>query len=180
MNAKWRRWPVGVALLALTSCDSPRPLELLELSEVETHWAVDSSTGDTRYIAPVVRFKTRNKSPESQGSIQATATFRRQGEENVTWGSDFRQVATRKEPLGAGRDVFVMLKSDARYFSTGDPETMFQHTQFRDAKVEVFMRVGSSGWVKFAEAPVERRIGSRSVQATPAPETQAPPAGGAR
>jgi hypothetical protein len=172
MIPKWGQWPVVLALAVLCGCETPRPLELLELSDVETHWAVDSSAGTTRYIAPVVRFRTKNKSAEPQGSIQATATFRRQGEEDATWGSDFRQVATRKEPLDPGRDVFVMLKSDARYFSTGEPETMFQHTQFRDAKVEVYIRVGSSGWVKFAEAPVERRIGTRSVQ--PSPEGTAP------
>jgi hypothetical protein len=174
MNPRWRGWPVGFALLALSACHAPKPLELVETGDVDTHWAVDSSVGETHYLAPVVRFRVRNKSQEDQGSIQATATFRRVGEESVTWGADFRQVSTRREPLRAGQDGSVMLKSDARYFSTGDPQTMFQHAQFRDAKVEVYLRVGSSGWTKFLDVPVERRIGARSVQSLPGPES--PPA----
>ena len=165
MIPKWRRWPVVLALAVLCGCETPRPLELLELSDVETHWAVDSSAGTTRYIAPVVRFRTTTRAPRRRAPSRPPPTFRRQGEEDATWGSDFRQVATRMVPLDPGRDVFVMLKSDARYFSTGEPETMFQHTQFRDAKVEVYLRVGSSGWVKFAEAPVERRIGDAQRRA---------------
>jgi hypothetical protein len=159
----WRCRAAGLALLGLCGCQSPRPLELLEVSQVETHWAVDSSSGDTRFIAPVVRFRVSNKSPEPQGSIQAKAAFRR-GDENHPWGSDFRQLSTYREPLPPAREVFVMLKSDARYFSTGDPGGMFQHEQFRDAKAEVYIRVGSSPWIKFADAPVERRIGAQSVQ----------------
>jgi hypothetical protein len=164
MFLRWRWRTAGLALLALCACHSPRPLELLEVHEVETHWAVDSSAGDNRFIAPVVRFRVANKSGQPQGSIQAKAAFRR-GDENLTWGSDFRQLSTYREPLPPDRDVFVMLKSDARYFSTGDPGSMFQHEQFRDAKAEVYLRVGSSPWIKFAEAPVMRRIGARSVEA---------------
>jgi hypothetical protein len=68
----------------------------------------------------------------------------------------------------------VMLKSDARYFSKGDPGSMFQHQDFRDAKAEVYLRVGSSAWIKFADAPVQRRIGARSVEsfAQPAGESR--------
>jgi hypothetical protein len=41
---------------------------------------------------------------------------------------------------------------------------MFANEHFKDALVEVFVRAGSSGWVKFGEADVERRIGSRRVE----------------
>jgi hypothetical protein len=111
-----------------------------------------------------VRFRLRNKGGQPQPSIQATATFRRKGEEALTWGSDWKQVTPAGSPLLAGREVAVELKSDARYYSTGVPASMFQHELFKDATVEVFVRVGSSGWVKMAAAEVERRIGSKDVQ----------------
>jgi hypothetical protein len=59
---------------------------------------------------------------------------------------------------------------------------MFEHPQYRDALVEYFIRVGSSGWVSFGRMPVERRVGARSVAAesgvlTPSlPSPAAPPA----
>jgi hypothetical protein len=42
---------------------------------------------------------------------------------------------------------------------------MFQHEKFRDATVDVFLRIGSSPWTKFLTVDVERRIGTRSVRA---------------
>jgi len=114
-----------------------------------------------------------------------TATFRRKGEENLTWGSDFRQVSTRREPLVPLQVLSVVLKSDARYYSTGAPEAMFSHEDFRDTTVEVFVRVGSSGWTKVGAMDVDRRIGARAVQdqvagsPAPAPSPAGPAAPGA-
>jgi hypothetical protein len=165
---------LALSLAALAAaCRSPDPLALLEVSDVETYWAVDASSGAEQYIAPVVRFKVHGKGGQEMRSVQATAVFRHKGEETVTWGSDFRQVASRRQPLEAGRSLLVVLKSDARYHSTGTPESMFGHKLFRDASVEFFLRVGSSGWASFGKADVERRIGAREVEglagASPSP-----------
>jgi hypothetical protein len=158
-----------LALLVLASgaCRAPEPKAELELTDVETYWVIDSALGMTEYIAPAVRFRLRNRGARPWGGIQATATFRRKGEESQTWGSDWRQVTTSAKPLAPGQDTLVVLKSDGRYYSTGTPESMFQHHLFKDAKVEVYLRIGASGWVKFTEADIERRIGSKAVQAGP-------------
>jgi hypothetical protein len=151
-------------LLCLVACRAPDPRQELELRGLETYWAVDPSRGETRYLAPVVRFSLHNKGGQPQQSIQATATFRRKGEESLTWGSDWKQVTPSSKPLMAGQDVPVELKSDARYYSTGPPASMFEHKLFKDATVEVFVRIGASAWTKLAAADVERRIGSKTVQ----------------
>ena len=171
---------VAALLAALAGCKAPDPNAIVKVSDLETHWAVDSAdAGGTQYIAPVVRFKVSNISGEQQGSVQVTATFRRKGEENLTWGSDFRQLATRSQPLVPLQVLPVVLKSDARYYSTGVPESMFSHEDFRDAKVEVFVRVGSSSWTKVGALDVDRRIGARSVAVEGAAATAASPAPGA-
>ena len=155
----------GAALL-LASCRAPDPAKVVTISDVETHWAVDNSQAGTQYIAPVVRFRLANISPEPQGSIDVTATFRRKGE-TATWGGDFRQVSTRRQPLAAGHSEALVLKSDTRYYSNGPTEGMFTHKDFKDATVELFVRVGSSRWTKVSETiDVERRLGARSVQDT--------------
>lgn len=163
------------AALLLASCSAPDPIKVVKITDVETHWAVDNSQVDTQYIAPVVRFTLTNIRPEPQGSIDVTATFRRKGE-TATWGGDYRQVSTRREPLGAGQGEQLVLKSDTRYYSNGPTEGMFAHKDFKDATVEVFVRVGRSRWTKFGEmTDVERRIGARSVQDTlPSPSPSAP------
>jgi hypothetical protein len=160
---------VVLALAAsLAACRSPDPQAVLAVSDVETYWAIDPAQGGTQYIAPVIRFQVKNRSPEPLRSVQATATFRRKGEQAQTWGSDWQQVASSGHPLAPGQDTLVVLKSDARYFSNGPVEGMFQHEKFRDASAEVFLRVGASSWSRFAGADVERRVGTRSVQ-SPAP-----------
>lgn len=151
-------------LLCVAACRAPDPRQELDVRDLETYWAVDPAKGETQYLAPVVRFRLHNKGGKPQQSIQATATFRRKGEESLTWGSDWRQVTPSSKPLLPGQEVFVELKSDARYYSTGDPGSMFRHQLFKDATAEVFVRIGSSGWVKMAAGGVERRIGSKDVQ----------------
>jgi len=151
-------------LASLLSCRAPDPKRELDVRELETYWAIDPAKGETQYMAPVVRFRLHNKGAKPQPAIQATATFRRKGEDTVTWGSDWKQVTPSSKPLAPGQEVFVELKSDARYYSTGFPASMFEHSLFKDATVEVFVRIGSSEWTKLAVADVERRIGSKAVQ----------------
>ena len=154
------------ALLATAACSAPEPLKIVKVGAVETHWAVDNSEVGTQYIAPVVRFELTNISAEPQGSIDVTATFRRKGE-SATWGGDYRQVSTRREPLGPGQTTSLVMKSDTRYYSNGPTEGMFTHAEFKDTTVELFVRVGRSKWTKLGEMmDVERRIGAKSVQDT--------------
>ena len=162
-----RRVRRAILLLALplAGCAAPDPKAELEVRGLEAYWAVDTPRGGEQYIAPAVRFEVSNRGQRPWGSIQASAGFRRPNDQGVLeeWGGDWKQVAPSRKPLAPGESTLVVLKSDARYHSPGPPESMFQHGQFRDAKVEVYLRLGSSGWVKFGEAPVERRIGARSV-----------------
>jgi hypothetical protein len=159
---------VLVAACPLASCKSHDPKQELEIAGVETYWVLDSPRGDVQYMSPAVRFRVLNKSPEPILSIQATATFRRVGEEE-NWGSAWEQVTPVKKPLAPGKDVLVVLRSDGHYTSSGAADSMFAHPLFKDTSAEVFLRVGSSGWVKMAESPIERRVGSKSVEPLAAP-----------
>ena len=168
--------------LALAGCHSPEPKALLDAGDVDAYWSVEPSMGGEQYIAPTVKFRLRNHSQEVQHSVQAMAVFRRKGEENLSWGSAFEQVVSRKAPLPAGQAITVTLKSDARYHSAGSIEGMFSHPQFKDATVEFFIRVGSSGWVGFGKSDVDHRVGSRTVAAepggislSPSPASPSPP-----
>ncbi len=154
-----------LVVLPLAACAAPDPKAELEVLGLEAYWAVDAPKGGEQYIAPAVRFEVRNKGQRPWGSIQASAGFRRPNDQGVfeEWGGDWKQVAPSRKPLTPRESTLVVLKSDARYHSAGPPESMFQHEAFRDAKVEVYLRLGSSSWVKFGEAAVERRIGARSV-----------------
>jgi hypothetical protein len=173
----------GLALAAM-ACRTPEPKAFLDTSGADAYWAVEPTMGGEQYIAPALQFRLHNRSGTQQHSVQAMAVFRRKGEENVSWGSAFEQVVSRKAPLEPGQSVLVTLKSDARYHSQGPVAGMFAHPQYRDALVEYFIRVGSSGWVSFGQMPVDRRVGARSVAAeagvlTPSPPSPSAPASSA-
>jgi hypothetical protein len=169
--------PFSAALLlalAGAACHTPEPKALLDTNDVDAYWAVEPSMAGEQYIAPAVKFHLHNKSGQAQHSVQAMAVFRRKGEENLSWGSAFEQAASRKAPLAPGQSMVVTLTSDARYHSGGAVEGMLTHPQFKDALVEFFLRVGSSGWVSFGQVPVERRIGARGVASAAPPPAPAP------
>jgi hypothetical protein len=157
---------VLVLTALLAACRSPDPRSVVEVSDTETYWAIDTAQGERQFIAPVVRFKVHNKGDQPLRTLEAQATFRRKGED-VIWSSAWTKVTgPNGAPLAPTASSLVVLKpeGEGRYFTNGPPESMFTHPQFRDATVEVFLRIGSSPWTKFFTADVERRIGSRSVQ----------------
>jgi hypothetical protein len=151
------------AALALGGCSSPDPKAVTALQVLETYWIVDSTRGDQNYLAPALRVELRNTGKEPLDAVQASASFRRQGEAE-NWGAAFEQVASTRQPLAPGQARVVVLRSDGRYHSAGTPEEMLRSPEFKDTRAEIYTRVGASDWVKLAEAAVERRIGTRSVE----------------
>jgi hypothetical protein len=140
----------------------------LRLRGLETYWIVDSPQQGQNYIAPAVRFRLENVSAEPLGSIQARARFPAPNQEEV-WGSIQEQVSTWRRPLAPGAETVVTVRSAGRYHSPADPEEMLRAAGFEDPKVEVWVRIGASAWVRLAEGRVERRIGAPGLQPLSAP-----------
>ena len=161
-----RRAGLLAAVLLVASCRTPDPQKELAIKDLETYYAIERKAGETLYIAPVARFTLRNQSHETTRPIQASANFRRVGEEGQTWGGAWVQVTRAEKPLSAGAEATVVLQSEGHYTTTGEAESIFSHDLYKDVTTEVFLRVGASGWVKMATAPVDRRIGPKSVQET--------------
>ncbi len=165
------RLPLRLLLLAaLAGCRTPDPKAELEVADVETYWAVDSPKGETQYIAPVVRFRLRNKSSRADPVDPGHRELPAGGRGGQNWGSAWEQVTQAGKPLDAGQQTLVVLRPDGRYTSTtDDPESMFAHELFKDARVEVFVRVGASNWARMTEAAIERKIGARGARELGAP-----------
>jgi hypothetical protein len=154
----------GVRLAALVfaagvACQSHDPATELALSSVETYWIVDSPQQGQNFVAPAVRFRLKNVGPKTLGSVQARARFPAPDQDEV-WGSIQEQVSTWSRPLERGREVEVTVRSAGRYHSAADPEEILRSPGFKDPKVEVYVRIGSSNWAMLAEVPVARRIGA--------------------
>jgi len=159
-----KRLCATLAAVLLAACQTPEPQKELEIRDLETYYAIERKAGDTLYISPVARFTVRNKSAAPTRPIQASANFRRVGEEGQTWGGAWAQVSRADKPLAPQAETLVVLQSEGHYTTTGKAEGIFAHELYKDVTTEVFLRVGSSGWVKMTTAPVDRRIGPKSVQ----------------
>jgi hypothetical protein len=167
--------PRAVAFLAIAlgsapfaACRSHDPAKELEVSGIETYWIVDSPRQGQNYIAPVVRFRLKNRGSEPLVAIQARARFPAPDQEEV-WGSIQEQVSTWSNPLAPGMDREVTVRSAGRYHAAAEPEDMLRSPAFRDPRVEIFVRIGASNWVVLGEAAVERRIGAPGARELIAP-----------
>lgn len=161
------------AAVAVARCGAaPDPKQTIEATDLDGFWGVEASSGNEQYIAPMCRVRLRNKGTTDLTFVRAMATFRREGS-NDAWGSDFKFVTSGDKPLRAGESIFLEFKSEARYHSPGTPESMFSNTEFKDARVEIFVRLASSEWVEVARSPLPRRIGSKTAQTDPNAPTPA-------
>jgi hypothetical protein len=151
-------------LCVLAACRSHDAARELKVDAIETYWIVDSPQEGQNYVAPAVRFRLTNVSRETLGSVQARARFPAADQDEV-WGSIQEQVSTWQRPLEPGRDVVVTVRSAGRYHSPADPEDILRAPGFRDPKVEIYVRIGSSNWAMLGQADVQRRIGAPGAQA---------------
>ena len=160
MGGAGRRAGLALVLgLAVVACSRHDPARELEATGVETYWIVDSPRQGQNYIAPVVRFRLKNRSSQPLGSVQARARFPAADQEEA-WGSIQEQVSTWRRPLEPGKDMLVTVRSAGRYQSPAEPEDILRSPAFKDPRVEVFVRIGASDWALVAQADVERRIGA--------------------
>ncbi len=152
-----------LVLSAGTACRSHDPAKELSVSGVETFWIVDSPQQGQNFVAPAVRFRLKNVGPETLGSVQARARFPAPDQDEA-WGSIQEQVSTWSRPLEPGKEAVVTVRSAGRYHAPAEPEDILRSPAFKDPRVEVFVRIGSSNWAVLAEATVARRIGAPGVQ----------------
>lgn len=155
-------------VLVWGGCGSVDPKATVEVQQLEGYWVLDTQKSQTNYITPTIHFEIKNKTSGVVNNIDATATFHRKGEESL-WGDCFVTIASRSRPLGPGQSTSVEMRSSGDYYTPGapvEPEIMFKHGLFRDATVDLFLRVGRSGFVKMGSTVVPRRL-NRTPQAPP-------------
>lgn len=70
--------------------------------------------------------------------------------------------ATEGSPLEPGKALGPFnLSSNLGYSSSAPRVQMLQHSQFKDAKVEVFVKHGSRQWVRLGEYRIARQLLAR-------------------
>lgn len=133
---------------------------MLEPTDVITGWFDAGIEDGKNKLVPSVSLRLRNKAQSPVRSVQINAIFRRVNEPEM-WGEHFGW-AVERDPLppgGSTRDI--VLRSGLGYTGEQPRLQLLQHSQFVDAKVELFLKQGSRVWSKLAEFPIDRQLLTR-------------------
>lgn len=148
-------------MLSGAACQQPiDPTTVLEPVDVVTGWFDAGIENGKNKLVPSISLKLRNKSDQPVRSVQINAVFRRVNEKEM-WGEHFGW-AVERTPLAPGASTTgIVLRSGLGYTGEQPRLEMLQHSQFVDAKVEVFLKQGSRTWAKLAEYPIDRTLLTR-------------------
>lgn len=151
--------PAILSVLSTAACGGP-PVDLtkgLRLEAVSTGWFDAGIVEGNNKLVPSVTFKLRNLSDQSLPVLQVNVLFRRVSEQDE-WGSGFLTAAGSSglEP-GATTD-FLTVRSQLGYTGTESRQEMLRNPQFVDAKVDLYVKYGSTQWVKAGGYPIARQL----------------------
>jgi hypothetical protein len=160
-----RGWLLGVlfglAACGVSACASePDAKDALAVTDVITGWLDKGIVDGQNKIVPTISLKVKNGADRPLTYLQLNAVFRivDDAEElgsKVVWATDGSSLEPGKS-LGP-----FNLSSDLGYSSQAPRVQMLQHSQFKDAKVELFVKQGSRQWVRLGEYKIARQLLAR-------------------
>ena len=161
LRTRWR--PVAAVILAASvGCFASVDVKTqLKVTEVTTGW-FDAGIveGSKNKLVPTVQFQLQNVGTTPVKSVQVNAVFRLVNDQEE-WGSAFAR-GIGPEGLAAGASTPpIVLRSQLGYTGEQPRAELLQHSEFKDAKVEIFAKHGSQQWVKIHEVPVKRQLLTR-------------------
>jgi hypothetical protein len=123
---------------------------------VTTGWANGGVVAGKNKIVPAVSFRPKNVSNQKLGRLQVNAVFRRV-DDPAEWSSVYLPNAATELPPGGVTDTHIILGQQG-YTGTDDREAMLRNSKFVDAKVELYVKSGSSNWTRIGEYPIARQM----------------------
>jgi hypothetical protein len=156
-----RAWLLLVLLAGLTgsaSCRSePDAKQALQVTDVVTGWLDKGIVDGQNKLVPTISFKVKNGADRALSYLQVNAIFRIVDDteelgSKVIW-------ATQGQDFAPGTSLGPFnLSSDLGYSSPAARTQMLQHSLFKDAKVELFVKHGSRQWAKLGEYRIARQL----------------------
>jgi hypothetical protein len=146
-----------VALLA-AGCRAREVEKDLKLTDVNTGWYDVGIVNGQNKLVPSVTFKIQNISQEDIKNVQLNAVFRKLDKLEESWGDHLvRAIGSDGLEAGATGGTLVM-RSTLGYTSPEPRLAMLEHSQFVDAKVEIFGKHRSRPWAKIGEFQIDRQL----------------------
>lgn len=128
----------------------------VEVERLTAGW-VDIGMMDGKHkIVPAAVFVLKNVSDHTLGPVQVNAIFR-QVDDPREWSSAYVPEAVGELAPGATTGP-ITVKGEKGYTSDARADTMLSNANFVDARLELFVRSGSSAWTKLGDYSIDRRL----------------------
>ncbi|MGH9162826.1 MAG: hypothetical protein ACRD2X_22915 [Vicinamibacteraceae bacterium] len=163
------RWPlparwliaalVTIVVVGTGACGAEQDLtKSIEVTSVTTGFMSVPPEGGQNKIVPAISFRLKNVGPEDLDTLQLNAVFRIADDPHDDRGSGFIR-SVQPDPLAPGRSTEAFtLRAQKGYTGDQQPGQMFQHSQFRDMRVEVFAKFRAQQWQRVAEFTIQRQL----------------------
>jgi hypothetical protein len=161
LGGAWR-WLVALACVAAsvgaTACgDRVDAKEALVVTDVVSGWFDAGIVGGKNKLVPSISFRVENKAASTIHSVQFNAVFRVIGDAEELGSAFVRGISAEGLAPGAKTEPFT-LRSALGYTGEQPRSQMLQHSEFRDAQVQIFAKHGSKQWVQIGEFKVDRQL----------------------
>ena len=149
---------VALAAVAASGCRARVVEKDLRLTDVRTGWYDAGIVDGQNKLVPSVTFKIENISQEAIQNVQLNAVFRSLDAPDKSWGDHLVRAIGDGGLEAGGTGGTLVLRSPLGYTSSEPRLAMLQHSQFVDAKVEIYGKHRSRPWAKMGEFMIERQL----------------------
>ncbi|HJZ75624.1 MAG TPA: hypothetical protein VKE51_28015 [Vicinamibacterales bacterium] len=150
---------LGVAAVSSAACGPTVDLTKgLQVTIVTTGWYDVGIVNGQNKLVPAVSFTLKNISDQKLVSLQVNAQFKRVSEADE-WGTQL-VTAAGSSGLPAGGTTDVLVAKSPRGYTGSDQsrQEMLQNSHFVDAKVDLFVKYGSTQWTRIGTYPITRQL----------------------
>lgn len=145
-------------LLVSAACgDRVDAKEALVVTDVVSGWFDAGIVAGKNKLVPSISFRVRNTASAPIRSVQLNAVFRVTGDTEELGSALVKGIGADGLAPGATTETYT-LRSALGYTGEQPRAQMLQHSEFKDAQVEIFAKQGSRQWVKLGEFKVDRQL----------------------
>ena len=146
------------ALVLSASCTKPVDVrQTLEMTDISSGWFDVGVVNGRNKIVPSATFKLRKKGPADFERLSINALFRAVDGKESDLDND---VFVQRVDFTSSETAPIRIRAENGY--TADPPQsradMLKHSQFRDMRVQILVKVGSSQWADVGWIDIKRQL----------------------
>lgn len=149
----------SIAAVAQTGCGSGEPPadKVLQVTDVVTGWLDDGIQGGQNKLVPVISYRVKNNGGGSVSYVSFNAVFKVINDPEELGAALLKGIDANGLAPGQTAGPFIA-RSQLGYTSPAPRMEMLQHSQFKDAQVELFSKHRSGGWIKIGQYKIQRQV----------------------